>query len=83
LASEFEVVDSEEAGLKLYTLILKRDDLTAGYVIYQVPPAGIAEILIGSKWNRKEIEEMKKVVEEKIGKGISITISKIEKIVQE
>lgn len=74
--SKFEIIEAEKAGLELYVLVLKELDLALGYVIYQRPPVGQAEIIIGPKWTRKEIQEMKKVVKNKIGREVSITVSR-------
>ena len=57
--------------------LLKETDQSFGYVIYQKPPVGHAQVIMGAKWNQKEIERMKYVVRKKLGRGVSINVSKV------
>lgn len=74
--SKFEIIEAEKAGLELYVLVLKESDLSFGYVICQRPPVGQVEIIIGPKWTRKEIQEKKKAVKNKIGRRAE-TVGKV------
>jgi len=73
--AKFEIIESEKVGIKVYVLVMK-PDIAFGYVIYQLPPVGIAEVIIGPGWSEEDILKIKRIIRNKLGEDISIEISK-------
>jgi hypothetical protein len=77
LPQEFKLASAKKAGIEVYILLPKESDQMFGYVIYEVPPVGHTEIVVGPEWSREEIERMKDDVRHEIGGNVTMSMSRI------